>query len=440
MNRAGSRLIVGHLLWLAGGALVGWLSGRADLGLMVAALAGLAWQLRSLLIFERSLRTKNFEQVRYGDGIWSQIHSRISYIRRRGKDRKKRYRHLLKEIRKSANALPDGGVVLNEQFEMILCNAAAERLVGLRPREDRGRRVDHILRAPSFAAYLGRGLFDGEVEIPSPVAEGNWLSLRIVPYGAGQRLLLIRDITERRRLTATRRAFVANASHELRSPLTVISGYLDTLVTDPGMPEEWRSPLDQMQRQATRMNKIVADLLELSRLDAGGTAPADELVDVAGLLAAARKTAAGRPAVPDIELMIQSNARVRGSTAEIESVIDNLLSNAIRYSRAASPITLQWASDEDGAKLTVADAGVGIEAEHIPRLTERFYRVDPGRDREHGGVGLGLAIVKHVLERHAATLHIESQPGKGSRFTCRFPRDRIVLPEQAASSPDSLAG
>ena len=390
MNRTGSRLVFGHLLLLAGGALVGWLYGRADLGLLVAALVGLGWQLRLLLIFERSLRTKDFEQLRYGDGIWSQIHSRISYLRGRNKVYKKRYRRLLKEIRKSANALPDGGIVLNDNFEMILCNLAAQKLVGFRPRLDRGQRVDNILRAPAFRRYLSSGDFDSEVEVPSPIAESHWLSLRIVPYGIGQRLLLIRDVTERRRLTASRREFVANASHELRSPLTVISGYLDTLVSDPEMPAEWRGPVMQMQSQAARMNKIVTELLELSRLEGAGAAPSDETVDVAGLLAAARKMFMGQQSMPDIELSIESDARLRGNSAEIESVIGNLLSNAIRHSPADSRIVLSWSSDKGGAELVVEDFGAGIEPEHLPRLTERFYRADPGRDREDGGVGLGL--------------------------------------------------
>ncbi len=255
------------------------------------------------------------------------------------------------------------------------------------------------------------------------------MSCRIVPYGADQLLLLIRDVTERRRMTTMRREFVANASHELRSPLTVISGYLDTLTSGEDVPEDWQQPLSRMQQQTARMNKIVAELLELSRLEGTGAAPEDEIVDVPGLLAAARKTFVGEKDLPHIEIDAQSQAKLRGSSAEIESVIHNLLSNAIRHTPSDGTITLSWTSDENGAHLAVIDSGIGIDPEHIPRLTERFYRVDQGRDRSDGGVGLGLAIVKHVLERHSASLDITSERHKGSTFCCHFPLDRLVMPD-----------
>lgn len=415
---------------LAIGALIGWLYGHADWGVLAAALLSLAWHLRHLLIFERALRTKNFEKLRYGEGgIWAQIYARVIHMRNRNKIHKKRYRQLIKEIRKSANALPDGAIILNEDFEIILCNLAAQTLAGFRPRQDRGLRVDNILRAPAFRRYLHSRNFEDAIEIPSPLRDDAWLTCRIVPYGANQRLLMIRDVTGRRHMTRMRREFVANASHELRSPLTVISGYLDTLASDGNAPEDWTRPLGQMQAQAARMNKIVTELLELSRLEGAGAATEDEVVDVAGLLAAAKKTFARQEGVPEIIVDVQSHARLHGSGAEIESVISNLLSNAIRYTPADGTITLRWVSDANGTQLSVVDTGSGIEAEHIPRLTERFYRVDSGRDREDGGVGLGLAIVKHVLERHAATLDISSTPRQGSAFNCRFPLERLAMPD-----------
>ncbi|MDX1405717.1 MAG: phosphate regulon sensor histidine kinase PhoR [Woeseiaceae bacterium] len=427
MNKVRSKLVVGHIVLLAVGAVIGMLYDHADWGLLVAALLMLAWHVQRLLIFERAMRTKNFEAMRYAGGVWSYIYSRIMHMRNRSKLHKKHYRKLIKEIRKSANALPDGGIILNEEFEIIVCNSAAEKLAGFRHRQDRGQRVDNILRAPAFRKYLHSKEFDKAVEVPSPIREDCWLSCRIVPYGANQLLLLIRDITERRRMTAMRREFIANASHELRSPLTVISGYLDTLVSEPGVPEDWKKPLSQMQEQTARMNKIVAELLELSRLEGSGPAPEDEIIDVPGLLAAARKTYAGQQNVAEIKLEIQSQAKLQGSSSEIESVIDNLLSNALRYTAADGTVTLSWESDEDGARLSVSDTGIGIDEEHIPRVTERFFRVDPGRDRHDGGVGLGLAIVKHVLERHSARLVINSRRHQGSTFTCHFPRDRLAM-------------
>lgn len=434
------RLVFGLLLFLAAGFLIGWFYDQPGAGLLAAALLALAWQVRQLLTFERAIRTNNFENIGYGEGIWSQLSSRFSFVRQRSKRHKRRYRRLLKEIRKSANALPDGAIVLNDNFEIVLCNSAAEKLAGFRPRQDRGHRVDNILRAPAFSKYLQSPDFDEVVEIQSPVRDGGWLSCRLVPYGAHQQLLLIQDITERRRASAMRREFVANASHELRSPLTVISGYLDTLVSDPDAPEDWQKPLGQMQSQASRMNNIIGELLELSRIETAGAASADEVVDIGGLLAAAKKSVGDQIDMPEIVVDSQSNVRLHGSSAEIESVIGNLLSNAIRYTAPDGTITLKWTNDDDGADLAVIDNGCGIEPEHIPRLTERFFRVDPGRDRQDGGVGLGLAIVKHVLGRHSATLSIESTPGNGSSFTCHFPADRVVTAETADNSRHSQTG
>jgi two-component system phosphate regulon sensor histidine kinase PhoR len=434
------RFVLGLLAFLAAGLLIGWFYGRPETGLLVAALAALAWQVWQLLRFEKALRTYKFKKLRYGEGIWSQMSSRISYLRQRSKRHKRRYHRVLKAIRKSANALPDGGIVLNDNFEIVLCNSAAERLAGFRPRQDRGHRVDNILRAPLFSKYLQSKSFADAVEIQSPVREGDWLSCRIVPFGPDQRLLLIQDVTEHRRLSTMRREFVANASHELRSPLTVISGYLDTLVADSDVPSDWQKPLRQMQSQASRMNHIVVELLELSRLESAGAAPADEIVDVPGLLVAARKSVAGKAGIPEIKVDAQSNAQLHGSGAELESVIDNLLSNAIRHTQADGTITLRWTGDENGMDLAVIDSGCGIAQEYIPRLTERFFRVDRGRDRSEGGVGLGLAIVKHVLERHGATLYIESTPGEGSTFSCHFPADRLVTTEAAPSARNSQTG
>ena len=196
---------------------------------------------------------------------------------------------------------------------------------------------------------------------------------------------------------------------------------------DDGLPEHWQKPLEQMSTQANRMNAIVADLLELSRLESSGAAPADEYVDVCGLLAAAKKSFHGQGRIASIEVDCQSSARLLGSTSEIESVIVNLLSNAIRYTSEDGSIVLRWNSSDDFAELTVVDTGIGIEEEHLSRLTERFFRVDPGRSRAEGGIGLGLAIVKHILERHDAVLHVSSVVGEGSEFCCRFPESRISL-------------
>jgi len=380
-----------------------------------------------LLRFEAAVRSHHFGSLKYGDNIWSQMYSRFTYQRQRARHYRKAYRQLLKEVRKSTNAMPDGGVVLDSDDTIVLCNKAAQRLAGFKRKADRGQRVDNILRDPAFGDYLRANEYAEGIEIRSPISEDGWLLCRLVPYGADQKLLLIQDITERRRLSAMRREFVANASHELRSPLTVISGYVDALAEDQDLPKDWQKPLEEMQIQSTRMNTIVSELLELSRLEGSGAAPMDEIVDVCGLLSAAKKSVASLSGIADIEVSCGSQAQLYGSTAEIESVIVNLLSNAMRYTSEEGRIVLRWTVGDEGGELSVEDDGTGIEPEFIPRLTERFFRVDPGRSRDEGGVGLGLAIVKHILERHDGTLAIESTPGQGSQFTCQFPASRVAV-------------
>ena len=421
------KLLVGLTLLLAAGAGIGWLYGHPDWGLLVAALAALFWQVRQLLAFDHAMRSKDFQAFRHGEGVWEQIFSRFYYEHEKVAKHKDRYRQLLREIRKSTNAMPDGAVILDNNYEIVTCNRAAKRLAGLKPKKDKGQRVDNLLREPALTALLEDEDFSRSVEINSPVRDGEWLNCRVVPYGADQKLLLLRDITYRIRLHKMRRDFVANASHELRSPLTVISGYLDSLAEDTEIPEEWAQPVSQMQMQAQRMNRIVAELLELSTLESAGRAGTDDLVDVAGLLTAAKKSFLGGRDTPQIDIVLESTAQLRGNTGQIESVIGNLLSNAVRHTGADGKVTLTWRSDSDGAEIIVKDTGEGIAEEHIPRLTERFFRVDRGRARTDGGVGLGLAIVKHVLSRHDAELRISSARGVGSQFRCIFPAKRVTV-------------
>ena len=428
MLDARRKLLVGLALFLAGGAFLGWLYDRPAWGLLAAALLALVWQVRQMFIFERALRTGDFDPIRYRSEFWSLAFSRLTKLQNRGQKHKKRYRRLLKEVRKSVNAMPDGAIILDDKYEIVTCNPAAQELVGFVPRLDRGQRVDNILRDPLFGAYLESAEFENGVEVASPVRDGDWLYCRVVPYGENQKLLLIRDVTDRVRLNKMRRDFVANASHELRSPLTVISGYLDALSAEPGIADEWRRPIAQMRAQAGRMTNIVSELIELSRLETAGSAPGDGDVDVGALILAAQKTREHGKARPAIRTLIETNAHLRGSSSDIESVITNLLSNAVRHTPADGTITVTWARSDGGAVLSVEDTGEGIAEDHIPRLTERFFRVDKGRSREEGGVGLGLAIVKYALNRHDGELEIQSVVGKGSRFTCRFPASRVYEP------------
>ncbi|MEM9208080.1 MAG: phosphate regulon sensor protein PhoR, partial [Pseudomonadota bacterium] len=220
MADARRKVLLGLVLVLCAGTLLGWIFGRPVIGLLLAALCALAWQVRQMFIFDRAIRTGDFDALRQGSPIWSQALVRIEKLRLRSQKHKKRYRRLLKEVRNSTNAMPDGAIILDDSFEIVMCNTAAQSLVGFDSRMDRGQRVNNILRDPAFGAYLTGGRYDDGIEIASPIRDGEWLYCRLVPYGQAQQLLLIRDVTDRVRLNKMRRDFVANASHELRSPLT----------------------------------------------------------------------------------------------------------------------------------------------------------------------------------------------------------------------------
>ena len=428
MPGSSQKFIVGLVVFLAAGALIGWMYDAPLIGFLVAGFLAMIWQVRQLLSFNRALHTGDFDTFRYGEGIWQQMFSRFSYEHERGSRYKQLHRQVLKEIRKSTNAMPDGAVILDEGNEIEFCNRAAKTLAGLKRKKDRGQRVDNILRDPALTRLLAVNDATQTVDIVSPVKDGAWLNCRVVPYGVNQKLLLLRDVTSRMAINRMRRDFVANASHELRSPLTVMSGYLDTMADDEGLTDTWAQPVQQMQDQARRMTKIVAELIELSRLEGAGSASTEEIVDIVGLLTSARKAFSGQNDVPAIEVLPGSAARLRGNGGEIESVITNLVSNAIRHTPADGKITLDWQTDAKGADLIICDNGEGIAEEHVPRLTERFFRVDRGRARQDGGVGLGLAIVKHVLSRHEAELHVKSEPAVGSEFRCHFPAERVSVP------------
>jgi two-component system phosphate regulon sensor histidine kinase PhoR len=425
-----------RLLGLLAIALFGGLVfGRPQLWL-IAVLGGyLALQLARLYRLEQWLRHRSREEPPDFGGVWGDVVALVTRIYRRKQFHKRRIVQLFREFRRLTTAMPDAVVVLNPEREIQWFNRNAQRLLGLRRKVDFGQRIDNLLRHPDFARYLASGDDATPIVLKAPAAPDTYIAVHAVGYGEGQRLLLARDVTRELRLESMRKDFVANASHELRSPLTVISGYLDTLTDEPDLDAAWRPPLQEMRRQAERMRGIVEDLLELSRLEAAsGDAPRD-VVDVAGMLAMIRKDVLAMERRPQsFELRIDSEARLYGAEAEIHSIFSNLVSNAVKYTPPTGRVEVRWWADSDGGHFQVRDTGVGIPPEHLPRITERFYRVDPGRSRATGGSGLGLAIVKHGLQRHGALLDIDSVEGKGSVFTCHFPARRLAPPVQAAAS------
>jgi two-component system phosphate regulon sensor histidine kinase PhoR len=434
-----SRVWIAFLGWqfalLILGALLGAIYGRPLAGCLVAAIGLLAWHMVNLYRLERWLFTGYVADLPSGNGLWSRVFARTNFIGERSKTSRKNLRKLVKELRASTKAFPDGGMVLNANNEIISYNKNARSLLGLKKKRDRGQRIDNLIRHPDFGAYLERNDKKSSVEIPSPVNAEVWLSCRLIPYGPGQKLLLIRDVTQSVRLETMRRDFVANASHELRSPLTVIAGYLDVLGEEDDVPEGWEKPLADMREQAERMSQLVRDLLTLSRLESSESGPMDKSVDLGAILAVSRKEAVAQVRHPGrVEVFLESDVKLLGEETEIQSVVSNLVSNAVRYTPADGAVSIRWWVDKSGGHLSVQDTGIGIAEEDIPRLTERFFRADGGRARQQGGTGLGLAIVKHALKRHDAKLEVESKLGQGSTFTCHFSPKRLQPTQESASA------
>jgi two-component system phosphate regulon sensor histidine kinase PhoR len=410
-----------------GGLVIGWLFGNLVAGIAVVLAVLFVWQLVHLIWLDYWLKDPRGREPPPARGLWGDVVSRVVRIERRRRYHKERLRQVFREFWRSTAAMPDGVVVLNAQGELTWFNRTAARMLGLRGKADRGMRITNLLREPALRDYLTRGEFDEPLVILRGTGPEMSLSFQVVPYSKGLKLMLVRDVTRQVALENMRKDFVANASHELRSPLTVMTGYLETLLSDPAMDRELQGPLLEMQRQTQRMNGIVGDLLDLSRLDAQVADAAMTEIDVSALCAMLRKDVLARPGHPQVSVALETAANLLGEEPEVLSAFSNLVDNAVKFTPQTGSIRLRWWLEPTGeACFAVSDTGPGIAAEHLPRLTERFYRADAGRARNAGGTGLGLAIVKHVLMHHGASLRIESEPGKGSTFTCVFPVRRVV--------------
>jgi two-component system phosphate regulon sensor histidine kinase PhoR len=387
--------------------------------------------------FDHWLRNRNRRDPPDAGGLWGDLVSQVSRLHRRKQFHKKRLLSLFRELRRSTASMPDGVVALNSANEIVWFNRKAAELLGLKRKTDFGIQIAGLLRVPEFSRYLAKGDYSASLRVPPRVGDATTLEFQGVPYGEGQVFLLVRDVTRQSQLETMRKDFVANASHELRSPLTVISGYLETLALDDTLPDDLRGPIGEMRRQSERMTTIISDLLELSRLEATDEQVVGTPIDVVGLLTLLRKDLSARDAKAHaVELRIESPDGLMGDQGLIHSAFWNLVDNAAKYTPPGGTITLRWWTDDDGGHFAVTDTGPGIAAEHLPRLTERFYRVDPGRARDKGGSGLGLAIVRHVLQKHGGELKIESVEGRGSTFSCHFAPLRLVR-ESVAKATDS---
>lgn len=375
-----------------------------------------------------------------GSGIWEDVFSAIYYEKRRNNRSQAQISSALDRFRHAASALPDGVVLLNGNDLIEWCNPTAEHQLGLSMRQDAGQPISYLVRPIDFIQYLQAQNYSEPIKLKSWRTTGATLEIQLVPFGANQKLLISRDISQMEKLETMRRDFIANVSHELRTPLTVVGGFLETLTDMEGaVPESTRGYFAMMQEQTGRMRRLIEDLLTLSQLENSPEAPQDSEIDLSTLLnMLLHEGISLSQGKHDISLApVEPGLFIKGATEELHSALGNLVSNAVRYTPAGGTIKLRLFLRGTDVLFSVQDTGIGIEQQHIDRLTERFYRVDRSRSRETGGTGLGLSIVKHILTRHQGHLEIESEAGKGSTFTVVLPQSRLI--RKSVTQPTAAA-
>ncbi len=406
------------------------LAAALDLGawpvLLIAAAvcAWLLWQLQRLSDWlYRGAGTEPPEAI----GMWGQVFDTIYGMQKQAEGDRDQLQAIIDYLRSSFASMSDAVVMLDRYGNIEWCNDAAMDLLGLRREDDSGLQLLNLLRSPDFVAYYEAEKYTTPFDMASPINVDIRLSISISFFAEGNRLLFARDVTRTHQLEKMRKDFVANVSHELRTPLTVINGYLETFAEHGGGDPRWDRAIHQMLRQAQRMHHLIQDLMQLSRLESLPQTSEQDVIMLRPLLEMVREEATVAAQGPrQIDIECDDSIVLKGQAAEIRSALSNLAVNAARYTGDGDRICLRWYQNDSHAVLEVEDSGIGIEPQYIPRLTERFYRVDESRSLDTGGTGLGLAIVKHVLLRHRAELKIHSQPGAGSTFSCIFPPSLVA--------------
>jgi two-component system, OmpR family, phosphate regulon sensor histidine kinase PhoR len=423
---------------LSGGASVLWWTGSSwaalgAAGSVTALWVGLdSWRAGRAMVWLQTARSAASPDL---GGLWGEAVQRARKALKAQERRSRRAEARLESFMGAFQASPNGIVVLNRADAIEWCNGTASEHLGIQAERDIAQHVRNLVREPAFQTYLKVGDYSRSVEIfgrPTPGGAPCRISVQLHPYGKGRKLMLSRDVTAIELADTMRRDFVANVSHEIRTPLTVLSGFVETLLSLDLSQDERQRYLQLMQQQAERMQTLVRDLLTLSRLEGSPVPASSEWVDARDLL---QQVLEEGQALSDLvaegghDLQAQPMPEpfeVAGSPSELTSAMSNLLSNAVRYTPAGGRIEAGWRLLADGgAEFSVSDTGPGIAAEHLPRLTERFYRVDRSRSRETGGTGLGLAIVKHIVQRHGGHIRIESELGQGSTFAISLPAARV---------------
>jgi two-component system phosphate regulon sensor histidine kinase PhoR len=430
---------LGVAIVAAGAWLVVWPLAGPDWAWAVAAVvlaARVIYHARHLAGFMSWLEHPARDTMPVGSGIWEEAFARLHQHLKKRDDEQQGLLRALGRFRAAGRALPDGVVVLDAEDHIEWSNPTAERHFGIDTRRDFGQTITNLVRQPDFVAYLEGHEYLEPLTLRSARSEAA-LSVRVIEFGAEQKLLLSRDVTIEQRLEIMRRDFVANVSHELKTPVTVLSGFVDTLADESlELSDAQRKRfLALMDEQARRMRRLIEDLLTLSSLESGAMPDDEQAIEMRPFIEKlgeeARALSGGRH---HISVVVERDCSLSGSAEELKSAFSNLVSNAVRYTPEGGTVQLQWRIEDGRGVFSVQDNGIGIEARHIARLTERFYRVDSSRSRETGGTGLGLAIVKHALTRHQATLDVHSELGRGSTFSAVFPPQRIAAPGQARAA------
>lgn len=414
-----------------GTAVFGFASNFWWLALCSGLTVYLVWLLVQQNQFDRWLANGRRGPAPTTFGVWGDLSDDFYRLQRRHRKEKQKLHTMLRRVQESTSALREGIVVLEDDGNLAWWNPVASQMLRLLP-GDAGQPLTNFVRDPAFVHYMHQSIHHkqndarGPLTLPAPGDDSRILQMEITSYGQDEALVIVRDITRLHNLEQMRRDFVANVSHELRTPLTVIAGYLETLQTSGQAPKNWQRPLEQMTDQTVRMTSLVNDLLLLARLETSERESGRDEVSVQALInqiaGEVRSLSGG---THEVTVFCDTDCIINGDTSELHSAFANLAFNAVRYSPDGGPIELRWEVDPSGGHFSVKDSGIGIDPVHIPRLTERFYRIDAGRSRASGGTGLGLAIVKHVLLRHSGNLSISSAPNQGSTFTLNFPTQKL---------------
>jgi two-component system phosphate regulon sensor histidine kinase PhoR len=418
------------LLLVSACLLIGFISGYYAWALVLGLSLYLGWNLNQLQRLHRWLKQhQTDESPPDGYGLWGEIFDSIYHLQRRDQRARGRLQAVIDRFQESTAALQDAVIMLDRDGNLEWWNLAAETLLGLKSPQDSGQSIGNLVRHPRFKEYFEQGKYSEPLELPSPINDHLRVNFQITRYGNDDHLMLVRDVTRVHLLEQMRKDFIANVSHELRTPLTVIAGYLETLLDNvEDVNPRWRRALQQMQQQDRRMQTLLNDLLMLAKLEATDYPADNQPVAVDELLQSIQADALALSGERQHRISLEADAslQLKGSETELRSAFSNLIFNAVKYTPDQGSIQIRWWRDTAGAYLSVQDNGPGIEAKHLPRLTERFYRVDSSRNASTGGTGLGLAIVKHVLMRHRGRLEITSILGKGSTFTCYFPNQQLL--------------